>query len=209
MADTITTFQELANLWYEQHTYGLSYSYQRDLLCKITHLINYLGELELSEIKPYHIDGVIVALAKYNPSTKKPTSKKTLMEIAHTARRIFEFAVDNDFVTKNPARNAINAVPKNAPKKYVPSITQKEQQLVLNTKHRCQLPAMIMMLTGLRVSELLALEWTDVDLVNKSMYIHQHAVKVAANRFEVKPGTKNNKCRYVSIPDNLMEILVT
>ena len=99
------------------------------------------------------------------------------------------------------------SVPKNSPKKIVSAISKSEQLMVLNTPHRCQIAALIMMLTGLRVGELLALEWSDIDFENRRLYVRQHAVKIAPNKFEVQPGTKNGKNRYVTIPENLIEFL--
>ena len=106
----ITIFRTLSEIWYNNHSVGVSYSYQRDLFFKINHLNRFIGDLPITQIKPYHIDDIIISLAKRNPNTNKPTARKSLQEIAHRANRIFEFAIDNDLIIKNPAKNAGKSV---------------------------------------------------------------------------------------------------
>lgn len=203
------TFDDLAKLWYKKSTIGVSYSHKNNLRCMINHCNNFFGSLLIENIKPYHIDNMIAELAEKNPTTKKPTSKKTLKELIHTAYRIFDFAVENDIITKNPAKNKCKDIPKNSPEKKVDAISKEEQKLILTTPHRCQMSALLMMLAGLRASEVLALEWNDIDFTNKIIYIRHHTVKVGTNEFQVEYATKNKKTRYVTIPDSLCAFLFT
>lgn len=152
---------------------------------------------------------MIFELAQMNPTTKKPTSKKTLKELVHTAYRIFDFAIENDLIIKNPAKNKCKDIPKNSPENKVDAITKEEQKLILSIPHRCQIAALLMMLAGLRTSEVLALEWNDIDFKNKVIYINQHTVKIGTNQYKSKYATKNKKTRYVTIPDNLCAFLFT
>lgn len=64
-----------------------------------------------------------------------------------------------------------------------------------------------MMFTGLRTGELLALEWSDVDLVSKRIHVHRHTVKISSNQFISEEGTKTGKTRFVTIPDNMCTYL--
>lgn len=203
----IQTFRELSTLWFENCFSGTKYSHTRNIRSFINHLNSYLGDKPLREIKPFDIDCVINDLARCNPTTKRPTAYKTLKELVNTAKRIFEFALDNDLIDKNPARNSLKSIPKNAPQKEVTSVTKEIQKLILTTQHRCQIAAIIMMLMGLRASELLALEWNDISFDDKQATITKHAVRIDNNRYAVEYGTKNGKCRKVAIPDNLCRLL--
>lgn len=202
-------FSDLAKIWYAKSIVGVSYSHKNNLHCMINHCNNFFGNLPIQNIKPYHIDNMIAELAQMNPTTKRPTSKKTLKELIRTAYRIFDFAVENDFIIKNPAKNKCKDVPKNSPENEVDAIGREEQELILTIPHRCQLAALLMMLAGLRTSEVLALEWNDIDFDNKVIYIWHHTQKVDTNKFEVKYATKNKKTRYVTIPDSLCAFLFT
>lgn len=57
-------------------------------------------------------------------------------------------------------------------------------------QHRSGLWAMLMMLAGLRRSELIALNWKDVDLENRQLHIHEAAV-IRRNQTYVKDQTKS------------------
>ncbi len=85
----------------------------------------------------------------------------------------------------------------------VKSISKTEQRLIVQTPHRCRLAALIMMLTGLRTGELLALSWSDIDLDSKRLNVCKHAVKTSPNCYQIMPGTKTGKTRFVNIPDNM------
>lgn len=207
MDEVVMDFRTLADLWYEQNTIGLGYIYTNSLRSFINHANTYFGSKDITEVSPLDISKLITTMAKKNPHTKRPTSKSTLEELSHTLKRIFEMAVDNDWINKNPAKNAKKFIPKNAPKKEVGAISKEEQLAIINTPHRFQTAAMIMMLTGLRRGEIIALLWNDVDLENKLIFVHRHASEIGANSFSIGEGTKNGRNRYVNIPDSLCEFL--
>ncbi len=124
-----------------------------------------------------------------------------------TAYRIFDMAVDNDLLIKNPAKNV--KIPKNAPRKKIRGISKEEQFLILNTPHRCRTAALVMMLMGLRTGEMLALQWKNIDFKGKRAYICERARKVAPNQYQSLEGSKTDAVRYVTIPDNLCDYLFT
>lgn len=70
-------------------------------------------------------------------------------------------------------------------------------------KHRAQPAAMIMLFSGLRTGETLALKWEDVDFERKIISVTKSVQRVASNLYQVKPGTKNKKNRVVTIPECL------
>ncbi len=153
----IINFDGLAQLWYENYTMGNCYSYNIQLKSLIKHMSNFFGNTAIKEIKPMDITNMINSLSICNPNTNKPMSKQTLRVLLTTAYRIFDMAVDNDLLIKNPAKNV--KIPKNAPRKKIRGISKEEQFLILNTPHRCRTAALVMMLMGLRTGEMLALQW--------------------------------------------------
>lgn len=201
------TFRYLADEWYRTDTVGLTYAYRKVLQNEVDHLNSFIGDMTLDEIKPRHINDIIISLAEKNPNTQKPMAKKSLEKLVHTANRIFEYGIDNECCFRNPARHSGKVIPKNAPQKKVTAITRSEQLIILQMPHRCQIAALLMMLTGLRSSEMLGLEWKDINFEEKKLYIHQRAVRIAPNRNEVQKGTKSGKSRYVTIPNNLCKYL--
>lgn len=200
-------FYQLAELWfYNKEREGLCYTYQQEIKNSIKHINKFIGELAIDKIKPVDIDNILLSLAKYNPNTHRPMSKKGLKDILNTANSIFEFAIDNDYITKNPARN--RKVPKNAQQISRRALTNEEQHLIFTTPHtRCRCGSLIMLLCGLRTGELLALKWSCVDLQNKLIYVNQKVQRINANEYAITNGTKNGKQRKVPIPNGLIPIL--
>lgn len=200
-------FRTLAEIWFEQNEQNMCYTYFKALKSLIKYANIQFGSKAITEIKPIEISSLINSLAKKNPHTGKPTAKKSLQTLILTLYRMFDLAIDNDWLIKNPAKNKNKMIPKNAPRKSVTAISKSDQLAIMETPHRCQIAALIMMLMGLRTGELLALEWSDIDLINKKAYIHRHAVKIASNEFVSAEGTKTGSARYVTIPDNLCDYL--
>ena len=200
-------FYQLAELWFfNKEREGLCYTYQREIHNSINHLNRFIGEKELDEIKPLDIDNIIVSLAKFNPNTGRPMSKKGIKDIINTANSIFEFAVDNDYLVKNPARN--RKVPRNAKQSSRRALTNEEQALIMATPHtRCKCGSLLMLFCGLRTGEMLALKWSCVDLKRKLIYVNQRVQRTDTNEYTITDGTKNGKHRQVPIPDSLIPFL--
>ncbi|WP_373280905.1 site-specific integrase [Leuconostoc pseudomesenteroides] len=58
-------------------------------------------------------------------------------------------------------------------------------------------------MTGIRVSEGLALNWSDIDLVHKKMFVHHTLEMVNQNNFIIKPYTKTvSGMRTISLDDD-------
>ena len=200
-------FRQLSDLWFSnKEREGLCYTYQREIKSSIEHLNRFIGEKEISEIKPVDIDNVTLSLSKHNPNTNRPMKKKGLKDIINTANSIFEFAVDNDYAVKNPAKN--RKIPKNSIQEERRALTEEEKSLIMITPHtRCRCGSLIMMFCGLRAGELLALKWSNVDLQKGYIYIKQKVQRTDTNEFTVVNGTKNGKVRIVPIPDDIIPIL--
>lgn len=201
-------FYELSNFWLEKALIGVCYTYQQNLYSYIRHLNTYLGNKTVTAIKPYDIDIIINELATCNPNTSKPSSKKLLKNIVQCAYNIFDLAIENEVLTKNPARNKKKDIPKNAPQKNILGITPHHQQLVIEVEHRAKIAAVLMMFTGLRTGELLALNWSDIDFHKMEISINKRTQRTDTNTYTIMPGTKNGKCRKTAVPNNLGQWLM-
>ena len=89
----------------QQATLGVTYTYKSNLESYVKHLNNAFGNQLVVNIKPYDIDVLIQQLYICNPNTNKPSSKKLLGNIINCAVRIFDFAIENEVMYKNPAKN--------------------------------------------------------------------------------------------------------
>lgn len=199
------TFEKVAAEWLIRKTAGQSYSYATEIENSVAHLISHLGIMMIREINWIDIEDLLLSRSRNNPNTNKPASKKLICDIKNTAYSIFEYAIDKKIIENNPVRN--RKPPKCQPQKERRSLTEIEQKLLLSTEHRARLGAAIMMLAGLRTGELIPLTWHDFDEKKCVININKSVHRVAANKYELKPGTKNGKNRVVSIPIELSTLI--
>ena len=163
-----------------------------------------LGDTSVIKLVKSDFQTIINEYAALNPRTHKPTSKKTLRDFRLTARQVFDFAVENRILDYNPV--AYVEIPKDAPKQERRALTEEEQRWIIETPHRAQLPAMLMMLSGLRLSEALALQWQDIDLEKSQIFVHQKLVMKGTPHIE-QGGKSKNSIRTVNIPKILVDFL--
>lgn len=61
---------------------------------------------------------------------------------------------------------------------------------------------------GLRVGELVALKWEDIDIVGRELHVEREEVRDQINgKYSVVNHTKTNTDRYVPIPDKALEVI--
>lgn len=172
---------------------------------KVTLLEEYLGPRPVDKIRAIDLQEILFDLAARNPHTGKPTAKKTLVDYRSVMREIFQLMVDNRVIENNPALSL--KVSRDAPKETRRALTEEEQRWIVETPHRAQTAAMVMMYAGLRRGELIPLTWADVDLSAHTITVCK-AVEAVGGKFKVKPVTKSVAgMRTVMIPNVLVNYL--
>lgn len=200
------SFEYYRNWWLEKKKRSVSQSTYKTYEA-LSRNLEPLFKMKMETIRPADIDAIIADLAAEHPYTGKPASKSTLRHIRRIAEQIIDLAVDEREVAYNPARSKAVEIPKNAPVKKVGAIDEEQIQWIIDTPHRCQLAAMIMLFAGLRKSELLALTPYDVDLKHKTIRVCKKVEFVGSDPF-VRDVTKTKMSnRLVSIPDILADFL--
>lgn len=172
----------------------------------IKHLNRYFEFIELKNINLSDFQQVINELAQNNPNTNKPMAKASLENVKKVGADIFNYAIANNISgVTNFFKNV--RIPKNATVNKRRALTETEQNRIINTPHRCQPAAMIMMFSGLRKGELIPLLWSDIDLTAKTITVSK-SVEYVNNKPIVKPGGKSsNAVRIVPIPSILVDYL--
>ncbi len=175
--------------------------------CAIKHLNRYFENDDLRDITLSNFQCMINDLSRENPNTKRPTAKKTLENIIKVASAIFRYAEANNIQgIPHYFKNVV--VSKKSPQKKRRALTEFEQQMIIDTPHRCQLAAMIMMFAGIRRGELIPLMWSDIDLKNGYISITK-SVEMQVNQSIVKDGGKTESAvRKVAIPPILINYLI-
>lgn len=199
------TFKDWAKLFLSTQKETLSSSEYDTKEKRIDFFYSYFGEFPLEAVRPFHIESALNALAKKNPSTGKPSAKKTLAAYKQACSQVFKFAIKNRNLEFNPVDYA--EMPKDAPVGKRRALSETEQRWITEldpAKQRAKRAAMIAMFCGLRRGEMTALTWNDIDFekktitVNKSYDFKNNALKL--------PKTDAG-IRTVPMPDSLVEFL--
>lgn len=167
-----------------------------------------LFDAPICKLKTNDFQTCLLDIALENPKTGKPASKDMLKEMKQVAAQICSLAVDNRVLEYNPALAV--KLPKNAPEpEQRRALTLEERKWVVNTPHRAQRAAMIMLYSGLRRGELVPLTWDDIDLKNKTLSVNK-TVEYVNGAPRVKSSAKSRtSIRVINIPEKLVEYLKT
>ncbi len=133
-------------------------------------------------------------------------SRSTVKKIKNIAVGVIDFAVENRVIEHNVLRNT--PLPKyTKPEETRRALTDEEQRWIIDTPHRAQTAAMIMMFAGLRRGELIPLQWSDIDFAAGTISVTK-SVEMIDGRPQVKKGGKTYAAtRTVYIPAILRDYL--
>ncbi|MEK6804379.1 MAG: site-specific integrase, partial [Nitrospirota bacterium] len=133
-------------------------SYQQTLIHDIKPM---LGELDLRAITREKVKTLAMACLK------KGQSPKTVQNIIRCLSSLFSHAVEDCLIAINPALKPGKFLPKISKRRKIDPLTREEVAVLLDTA-KMRLPRYYPLFlcaarTGLRMGELLALQWPDVD----------------------------------------------
>ncbi|MCR4691416.1 MAG: site-specific integrase, partial [Lachnospiraceae bacterium] len=162
-----------------------------------------IGDMSLVDIKPIHCQEVLNKMAQTELSTG------TINIVRIMLHSIFEIAVENDMIIKNPVQSSVKQKGIDAKDKFVPNIFLQKRLIQALEKEKCYNLFALDLQTGLRVGELTSLKWSDINFeeryltVNRTVYysIKEH------DFIETTPKTKNS-IRKVPLTEEAIKILL-
>lgn len=152
-----------------------------------SHILEHLGHMPLKKVKPLLLQDILNDMADHDYSDYMIGKVRQLMNW------IFEKAVDNDLLRKNPAERL--ALPKGKPAETHRPITDTERKYILQVADTDQrfLYFLFMLFCGCRPSEAAEIKGMDIQEKNGSCFLHIRGTK-----------TKNAD-RVVPVPDYLYQ----
>lgn len=154
-----------------------------------------LYEMELSDIKPLHVQQCLNTARDYSSSRQR--------KVYFLLQRVFEQAIANDYAEHNPVKRV--KPPKKIKKN--PAILEPEQiEQLFDTDSATSRMFLLDMWTGLRRGELLALEWKNINLVKGFINVCQTLVAVKGGQ-AIRNTTKTNKDRIVPLCEQSIKVL--
>ena len=199
--------KELLEVWlerYMKHTIKIRTYNRYKSICEL-HLIKDLGEYELDELKPNVLQDFLLKKIDDHYSTN------TLKGIVSVLKQALRLAITLEFVDKEYCSNL--KMP-SSEEKEISVFTKKEQQVIesfcLNHKKRNYIGIVICLYTGIRLGELLALTWDDIDFNSNLLTINKtsYSAKVDGKTQIIvdKPKTKKSN-RVIPLPNQLVKLL--
>lgn len=204
---------ELFNLWIEKYTKHAvkQRTYERYYLIIKNHLLPKFGSMEVKNISSLDIQNFIVEMINGNGGEKK-LSENTVYSIMSVFKQALKLAYDLELIDKLPFRSV--KMPKIEEKKVeVFSISEYDRLIDYCLSHKkSYIGIVICLFTGIRIGELLALTWDDIDFDKKILSISKTTYQAKIdNTYKTiidKPKTKSS-IRVIPLPKQLMVILKT
>ncbi len=216
-------FSEFTEIW--KRDYGSKElaptTYKRYCRMLETRLLPYFGHFYINKIRPTDImkfydllekDTQLVRKKGNNGSkTKKPLSGKTILEHHRLLRAMLHKAVYWQLIVANPAER-VQAPKARKPKRR--SYDDEQTKILLenlellsieDTKYKVAI--ILTIFTGVRLGELMGLEWQDVDFKNGIISINRSSQYLSDMGVFTKTPKTESSIREIAIPEFIISLL--
>ena len=188
------SFEEWSDIWYEHHKNVISPTTQEHYLYTLRNLKNHFGKKKLDQIKAYDIEQYLMKLVREGRSGSTVSQSRGMLY------QILNMAVANDILIKNPVAHAEKI--RKAPPKPKESFTADEVRRLMKELPEDKIGWSIRLLlaTGMRTQELLALEPRHIAKDGSSINIAQ-AVVMEKGAATIGPTKTHDSVRTVPVPE--------
>jgi len=167
------------------------------------YLLPDLGRMRLVAVRPRHLR---VALDKM---TAKGLSGRTRNEARNIASTLFRAAVEDELIEVNPA-TAVRAKPHKRRTLVTPTTDELAQLVGAANGTVWAMPIALAAYLGLRRSEVLGLQWSDIDLDREILVVQRGLQRVRVDehaQLVFLPTKTDNSARTLELGSNLIERL--
>ncbi len=216
-------FSEFTEIW--KRDYGSKElapsTYKRYCRMLETRLLPYFGHFYINKIKPTDIMKFYDLLEKDTQlvrkkgndgsKTKKPLSGKTILEHHRLLRAMLHKAVYWQLIVANPAERV---QPPKARKPKRKSYDDEQTKILLenlellsseDTKYKVAI--ILTVFTGVRLGELMGLEWQDIDFKNGIISINRSSQYLSDMGVFTKVPKTESSIREIAIPEFIISLL--
>ncbi|WP_268346566.1 site-specific integrase [Bacillus haynesii] len=197
------TFEDAFKEWWDVHSKTIKRSTRYSKLSKFKkHILPHFGKLKIKDITKAYCQKVINRIAQDIDSVQ---------DVKIQANLVFKYAVRMDCITINPMEFVV--IPKNLSREEEKrNFWEKDEIKTFLEKAHSQLEQQdyvmfyVLIFTGMRKGELLALEWKDVDLKEKTINIKQ-TMFFKDGKEVIQTTKKYHSKRIITIDDHTAQIL--
>lgn len=138
--------------------FNYSFNYKKHIKPKI-------GEKEIRKVNPLICQKVLNDMSDSGMKNSTEHIVKAIMS------NMFEYAVQNDVISKNPCKKAVKVSGKEQEERLPMNLVEQKKFINLITGGKYEYIFRFVLQTGLRVGEALALRWSDIDYENNILTI--------------------------------------
>lgn len=217
------TFEEFTEIW--KRDYGSKElapsTYRRYLGMLESRILPYLGHFKLDKIKPTDImkfydmldKDTQIRRVKCNNGyrTLKPLSQKTILEHHRLISAMLHRAVYWQLLFSNPCERVQPPKSKKPKRRYYDDeqckvlLSNLNELSVDDIKYKTAIT--LTLFTGVRLGELMGLEWSDIDFTNGIVSINKSSQYLADKGVFTKTPKTESSIRDVAIPDFVVSLL--
>ena len=196
--------------WMENEPLGSvkesSWQTYRNLLTR--HLLPRLGSYALTQITPKVIHGFVEELESSG------LAESTVRGVYRLLSSAMRYALDEGVIRKNPCRR-IHIQHREHGEQRVLSRSEQEKLRQAADGSR-DLPALLSLYTGMRLGEVCALKWTDIDWEQGTITVRRSVQRIAGKEVEnnghrtlLMIGTpkSHRSCRIIPVPEFILALL--
>lgn len=162
-----STVEELCKLWLKEYKEGLvrDVTYMSLDSMLRTHVIPSIGRIKVRDVKPAHIQKMLHDMEGKAKSTQK--------HVLAVTRSMFEVAVENGMVKKNPCVKSVR--PRGEATEERAPLTSEQEQMLLDKARGTPIYLFVLLglNLGLRRGELLGLQWGDIDFTAGTLSVRR------------------------------------
>lgn len=213
----VVFFKEYTNNWlYIKKQSNLAPMTILDYERTVNRLIDCFGQYRIDEITMIMIVKFLNNLRSKGANKNNPNkglSEKTIKNVYDVLYNIFDCAIDDDILYKNPLKAKHFPKPKPVKKDIVfldeQDITKLANALYtdkVNLKYQCM--SRIALGTGARIGEIQALEWNDINFKTGFISINKTIQRISSIGTIEKPPKTKNSIRIVQVGKDVLDLLI-
>jgi integrase len=174
------------------------------------HIKRFMWEEELGDIKPANIQGFVGQLVD-----EGRICARTIGCVIGLLSNAFSYAEDYELILRNPCRRIrLPKVEETEVEIFNSSEQMRIEKAVFSSEDKRYYAVLLTLYTGVRIGELCALRWENVDFGNKCIYVKKQLSRAKRNDgsgkktmlVEQEPKTKKSK-RIIQLPDFIVKVL--
>ena len=216
-------FSEFTEIWKKDYASKelAPSTYKRYCRMLETRLLPYFGHFYVNKIKPTDIMQFYDLLSKDTQlvrkkdndgnKTLKPLSGKTILEHHRLLRAMLHKAVYWQVIVSNPAERVQPPKAKKPKRKYYDDdqckILLENLEQLDEEQIKYKTAIILTVFTGVRLGELMGLEWNDIDFRNGIVSINRSSQYLADTGVFTKVPKTESSIREVAIPDFVISLL--